>query len=54
MIMMYDCIFCKDSGSFGGREGREFSCYCVTEKEKAYKQNGMAESDGASAKAKSP
>ncbi|MDF2835790.1 MAG: hypothetical protein K0Q63_1430 [Paenibacillus sp.] len=54
MIMAYDCIFCKDSGSFGGREGREFRCYCVTEKESGCKPNGMADNKATLSKAKSP
>lgn len=37
--MDYKCIFCKDTGSFGGGDGREFSCYCVTERENGCKQN---------------
>lgn len=53
MIMVYDCIFCKDSGSFGGREGREFSCYCVTEKENGKHSSGMADNIATLSKAKS-
>jgi hypothetical protein len=43
--MNYECILCKDSGSFGGKSGHEFICYCVSLNKGGHDQRNKVEGE---------